>query len=161
MRKVLGKIFTFIIRATTFVLSTIYYYLETWANWFVGYNRKTEYVRRGACRKCGNCCRLLAIQYPKFFNRLPRLLNATIKWHELRFGFIFDSREENYLLYSCNFLRPDNTCKIYYIRPKICREYPKLKLYGRPPPEKNCGFYFTRRDGKPSFDEVLNNFKHI
>lgn len=150
------RLISFIAQGVYLIGGLFFHYMERLANWFIGYNGKTEYVMKGRCKKCGKCCNLLAIQYPNFLNRFPRLLNTTIKWHQLRYNFLYLNKEGNYLLYQCNYPRPDGTCRIYRFRPRLCREYPRLKLYGRPPTHVSCGFYFVRRDGRVTFDEVLH-----
>lgn len=150
------KALAIIIRGFFLVGGLFFYYMECLANWFIGYNRKTEYIKKGRCKKCGECCQALAIQYPDFFNHLPRVLNLTIKWHKFRYGFSYLNRESNYLLYRCNLTRPDGTCRIYHFRPRLCREYPKVRLYGKVHTFMTCGFYFVRRDGVPTFDEALH-----
>ena len=47
------------------------------------------------------------------------------------------------------------SCRIYPFRHRLCRQYPKQRLYRYPKIHRECGFKFKRRDGKPSFDEVL------
>lgn len=149
-------IFLFIIRFIYLVFGLFFMYMERIANWTIGYNRKTEHIRKGSCRKCGKCCKLLAIQYPNCFNKWQWLIRQLIKWQEFHYGFKFENSEGNYLLYSCTLIKPDNTCSIYRMRPRLCREYPKVKLYGRPYAFIECGFYFVRRDGLPTFDEALH-----
>jgi len=130
--------------------------MERMGNWFISLNKKTEYIKKGSCNKCGKCCQVLAIQYPKFFNRFPRLLKTTINWHEFRYNFSYLNKEHNYLLYKCNYPKADGTCSIYRFRPRLCREYPKITLYGRPSAHPSCGFYFVRRDGRKTFDEEVH-----
>lgn len=156
MGKVLKKAAAFVVRTIYLIGGLLFYYMEKAAGWVINYHKKTEYIRVGACAKCGKCCQLLAIQYPAFFNRLPRLLNVTIAWHQFRYGFTYFNKEGNYLLYKCSFLRRDNTCAIYRFRPRLCREYPRVGLYGKPPIHFGCGFYFVRRDGRLGFDESLH-----
>jgi Fe-S-cluster containining protein len=46
-------------------------------------------------------------------------------------------------------------CRIYPFRHRLCRFYPRQRLYGHPKTHPECGFKFVRRDGRPSFDEIL------
>lgn len=149
-------VFAGIVRGVFIFGGLFFMYMEGAANWFISYNKKTEYIRKGKCKKCGKCCQVLGIQYPNFFNRFPRLLKLTTKWHEYRYCFSYLNREGNYLLYRCNLSRPDGRCGWYHFRPRLCREYPKTGLFGKPFMHRTCGFYYTRRDGKPTFDEALH-----
>lgn len=158
MRKAVNIIIVpirFFVRAIYYIVGMFFHYMERAANWVISYNDRTEYIKQGACRKCGICCKVLAIEYPRFFDKIPGLTCATIKWHEFRYGFTYLNSDENYFLYTCNFTRPDGRCGIYRFRPRLCREYPKMGIYGRPPSHMTCGFYFTRRDGRKTFDEEL------
>jgi hypothetical protein len=51
---------------------------------------------------------------------------------------------------------PASYCRIYHFRHRLCRFYPRQRLYGHPKTHPECGFQFVRRDGKPSFDDVLS-----
>jgi len=46
-------------------------------------------------------------------------------------------------------------CSIYHFRHRLCRFYPRQRLYGHPKTHPDCGFRFVRRDGKPTFDDIL------
>lgn len=146
----------YIARFIYLVFGLFFQYMEAAANWLIGYNKKTEYIKKGGCRRCGRCCQVLAVQYPIFFNRLKGLLKLTIKWQEFRYCFTYLNMEDNYLLYKCNLVGPDGLCGQYWLRPRLCREYPKMGLYGRPHTHRSCGYYFIRRDGRPTFDEALH-----
>lgn len=150
------KILAVITRALYLLVGLFFLYMERAANWVIGYNSKTQYIRKGACRKCGKCCQVLGIEYPNFFNRIPWIFRPTIKWHEFRYGFTYLNSEGNYFLYKCNFVTPEGRCSVYRFRPRLCREYPKLRLYGKSPTHFDCGFYFVPRDGRSSFEEALH-----
>lgn len=157
MKKLFSKIVLFLVRFVYLVVGLFLYYMEIMGNWFIGYNKKTEYIKKGSCNQCGKCCKLLAIQYPNFFNKLLWLKNLCIKWHKWRYGFLYHGAEDNYFMYSCNNLDENNRCTIYSLRPRLCREYPKLKVYGKAPTYALCGYYFKSRDGSPCFDEALRS----
>lgn len=153
------KILRIVVYAVFYLGGLFFHYMELVANWFLGINKKTEYVLKGSCNKCGRCCHLLAVQYPKFFERLPIVVNTLIKWHQFRYNFMFRGKEEYHLLYECNWLLEGGRCKIYPFRPRLCREYPKMGFFGHPLRHAECGFYFERRDGKNSFDDILENLR--
>lgn len=156
VKKFVYKPLQFIVRFFYCMTGVFFFWMETAANWLIGFYGKTEYIKKGKCVQCGKCCNLLAIQYPDFFNRFPRLIKTTIKWHKFRYSFSYFNKEGNYLLYRCDLLTESNKCGRYWTRPRLCREYPKRRLYGRTHTHYTCGYYFIRRDGKPTFDEALH-----
>jgi len=153
--QILSSTLKVVVRGMFLVVGLFVHYMERLADWFVGYHKKTEYIRKGSCIKCGKCCRLVGISYPRFLNRFPRIVRLLIRWHSFRYGFIYEGLDDNMLVYRCRFLKEDGRCKIYHFRPRLCREYPKVGVYGRPRVPMGCGFYFVRRDGAPSFSEAL------
>jgi len=84
-----------------------------------------EEFEKTDCLTCANCCKTTSpIFTDKDINRISRYLRIK----ELQFF-------EQYLRYDeddfrvlkevpCTFLNSDNTCFIYDVRPKACREYP-------------------------------------
>ncbi len=144
-------------RFFAFIVGFFFYAMEVSADWLIGARSKTEYIRRGACKRCGRCCRLLALQMPFFIERYESLIRILSWFHRLFFNFQYQGREKNWLIYSCGYLedkRPSR-CRIYPFRHRICRFYPRQRLYGHPKIHPECGFAFVRRDGHLSFDEVL------
>ena len=84
-----------------------------------------EVFSKTDCLKCGNCCKTTpAIVERSDIKRIAKFLGVPPK------SFI-----RKYLLEDvgggmviqrvpCTFLNSDNTCQIYEVRPKACREYP-------------------------------------
>ena len=151
------KVLKYLIRIVYLIVGLIFQHLEVFSNRFIGYSKRTEYIRKGSCRQCGKCCEMLAVQYPKFFNKMPRLKRFVRRWYEFRCDFTHLCDEDNYYLFKCNLLGLDRRCSHYHMRPRLCREYPKTRLYGRSHTKLDCGFYFVRRDGQKSFDEELHH----
>lgn len=155
--------------------------METVSDWLVGVMSKTEYIRQGTCKRCGRCCRLLALEMPRFIAKYDRFVGFLGWWHKVLFNFQFQGREGRWLIYRCGYLidcHPEATaegsrgdhgilrsaqndirCRIYPFRHRICRFYPTQRLYGHPKTHPECGFRFVRRDGRPSFDEILDEKK--
>jgi Fe-S-cluster containining protein len=119
---------------------------------------KTEYVRKGECQMTGQCCRAIGMELPRSWYRYPRLIHFVTKWHELRYHFTFLRRQDKLLVYECQYLK-NNRCGIHLVKPKLCRDFPKTKLFGITKLHKGCGYQFVKRGGK-SFEEVLRNQAH-
>lgn len=116
--------------------------------------KKPEYVRKGACQMTGQCCRAIGMEFPKSWHKFPKLLNLVKRWHYLRYNFTYLGTTGNMLVYECNYLTKDNKCGIHPVRPKLCRDYPKLPLFGYTKLHKGCGFSFQKRFPN-KFEKVL------
>jgi Fe-S-cluster containining protein len=121
-------------------------WMELAADWAVGARGATEYVRVGACKRCGRCCTFLGLELPKpFVGRrwLTRLVSA---WHDLVMNFESLGEMERVLVYRCRYYREAGGCSIYPFRHRICRFFPRQRLYGHPELHPDCGYRFIRRD---------------
>ena len=122
------------------------------------------------CLKCGKCCRLMqslksheeleelskrgdkaAINFLKLFIPYesledairidPVVVDEILEMNKHKYGI----RTKTYFYY-CKYINDDNTCKVYNIRPKLCREYPKFAFTILP---ENCayeGYIFEVRE---------------
>ena len=116
---------------------------------------------KDACLKCGRCCKL--IQSLKCYDEFCELANIGDKGaiNFLKLFLPYDNIEEvksvdsvavdNIIelnkikygsetvtyFYRCRYLNDDNTCKVYEMRPNLCREYPKSPFTVVP---ENCGY---------------------
>ncbi len=75
------------------------------------------------CKRCGWCCKSCNINID--FNDIENI----IKYLRIDFDNFYNSYMEqnavnNYLKRPCPFLKQDNKCEIYSVRPKVCREFP-------------------------------------
>jgi len=150
-------------RISAFVIGIFFYSMETAADWVIGVPSKTEYVRVGSCKRCGRCCQLLALEMPMVIARRDWLVIFLSWWHKVLFNFQFQGRDGKWLIYSCGYLKDGEApcCRIYRFRHRLCRFYPKQRLYGHPKTHADCGFKFVRRDGKLTFDEVLEQKRNM
>ena len=77
------------------------------------------------CLKCANCCKTTG---PLFtladIERISKFLRQ--KPQKFIEQYLQIDEDKDYVLQSvpCNFLDTDNTCFIYEVRPKACREFP-------------------------------------
>lgn len=164
-------ILRFPLRFMVFVVGLAAYWLEVGADWIIGARDKTEYVREGSCVRCGRCCCLLALVLPSGVSKHGRLVKMVGLWHRIAMNFHPVGEEDDWLIYRCGYYRDGDDgkpghCSIYPFRHRLCRFFPRQRLYGHPSVHRDCGFRFVRRDvlerknammrhGKPVFDAVL------
>lgn len=134
---------------------------------------------KDACLKCGKCCKL--IQSLKSFNELCELAKSGDKGaiNFLKLFLPYDNLEEakeidpiaveNIIetnkkkfgadtvtyFYCCRYLNNDNTCKVYNIRPNLCKEFPKSAFTVVP---ENCGYAGYLFEAK---EEVKKNIRKM
>ncbi len=177
------------LRVVVFVVGFTAAWMEVAADWLVGARGRTEYVRQGACKRCGRCCQCLALIMPEGMVRRSWLVRLASAWHGWAMNFHFIGEEQGWLVYSCRYYREPGErgparhaslawflgkgsrgeaggCTIYPFRHRLCRFFPRQKLYGHPPVHPDCGFSFVRRDvlerrsaakqvGRPDFAALL------
>lgn len=87
-----------------------------------------EIAEKVDCKSCANCCKTMRVQ----------LNGADVARLAVHFKMRVADFKEKYLIYDkkdrlyetntrpCPFLRPDNLCGVYEVRPRGCRGYPFL-----------------------------------
>ena len=77
------------------------------------------------CLKCANCCKTTS---PLFTDKDIQRISKYLKIRPSKFvdKYLSIDEDNDYVLQSvpCFFLREDNYCSIYEVRPKACRDYP-------------------------------------
>ncbi|WP_370899868.1 YkgJ family cysteine cluster protein [Chryseobacterium gossypii] len=85
------------------------------------------------CLQCANCCKTTGPLYTeKDIERIAKHLRMKPADFESRFLRIDEDQDKVLQSLPCFFLNEDNTCSIYDVRPKACREYPhtdRKKIY--------------------------------
>lgn len=114
----------------------------------------TEYIRISGCAQTGQCCQAIGMGFPRWWRKMPWLLNITKAWHGLRYNFKAYGDKDNLLVYHCLYLKDGKTCGIQRFKPKLCRDFPKTPLFGFTKLHKGCGYSFIRRDGS-DFERVI------
>lgn len=85
------------------------------------------------CLTCANCCKTTGPLFTKQdISRISKYLK--IKEQEFEYLYLKIDEEKDKILNKlpCHFLNVDNTCSIYDVRPKACREFPhtdRTKFY--------------------------------
>jgi Fe-S-cluster containining protein len=81
--------------------------------------------KKSDCLQCANCCKTTS---PIFTNKDIERISKSFKIKTRQFidNYLNVDDDQDYVLKSspCTFLADDNTCTIYDVRPKACKEYP-------------------------------------
>ncbi len=122
------------------------------------------------CNKCGKCCRLIsstksydelcaeakngdnvAVNFLKLFLPYESLTDAIkidshvvdslIEMNKLAYG----EKTQTYFYY-CRYINEDNSCNVYNMRPKLCRQYPKNEFIPVPEECSYSGYSFAMRE---------------
>jgi len=111
-------------------------------------------IIRGACRRCGRCCRKLCLdingRWVSSANRFRKLVRDNPDYGRFH---ITGRNPFGCLEFVCDRLQPDGSCGDHDHRPDICRKYPERELYftgGVLPPW--CGYYFEE---VPDFEKLI------
>jgi len=169
--RVLMSCALFPLRVLVFAIGFVDFYFECAADWLVGARSGTEYVREGSCVRCGRCCYLLGIEMPAWVVRRRWLVRLLRTWHSSGLNFEYQGETKTMLAYRCRYYKKGEGdrkggCSIYRFRHRLCRTFPRQRLFGSLPLHDQCGFRFVRRDvlnrrkeltkaGKPMFDHLL------
>lgn len=85
------------------------------------------------CLDCANCCKTTGPLYTeKDIERISKHLRMKPSDFETKYLRIDEDNDKVLQNLPCFFLNEDNTCSIYDVRPKACREYPhtdRKKVY--------------------------------
>ena len=116
----------FPLRALNAIIGWWWYGMEVAADWLVSFFAKSEYVRKGRCNQCGRCCRLLAVEMPRWIARRDRIVYLLSRWHSAVLNFEFEGRDDRYLVYHCRYYLNDEQgghCRFYPFR-HTCQRLP-------------------------------------
>ena len=92
-----------------------------------------EVFDRIDCLQCANCCKTTGPLFTeKDIERISKFLRMKPADFEEQFLRVDEDQDKVLQDLPCYFLNPDNTCAIYEVRPKACREFPhtdRKKIY--------------------------------
>ena len=92
-----------------------------------------EVFKEVNCLECANCCKTTGPLYTdKDIDRIAKHLRMKPADFEQKFLRVDEDNDKVLQNLPCFFLNKDNTCSIYEVRPKACREYPhtdRKKIY--------------------------------
>ena len=85
------------------------------------------------CLQCANCCKTTGPLFTeKDIERIAKSLKMKAADFEAKFLQVDEDQDKVLQQLPCWFLNSDNTCSIYEVRPKACREFPhtdRKKIY--------------------------------
>lgn len=85
------------------------------------------------CLSCANCCKTTGPLFvEKDIERISKHLRMKAVDFETKFLRVDEDNDKVLQSVPCFFLNQDNTCSIYEVRPKACREFPhtdRKKVY--------------------------------
>ncbi len=87
------------------------------------------------CLSCANCCKTMSPTYKKAdVRRISKHLGMTFQQYYDKYLYKDESGDYMNKSVPCQFLRPDNMCSIYEVRPRDCSGFPHtqnrdFKLY--------------------------------
>lgn len=77
------------------------------------------------CLECANCCKTTGpLLTDKDQQRIAKYLDLNLDVFQRNFLRLDEDGDWVFSTLPCTFLNEDNTCQIYDVRPKACREYP-------------------------------------
>ena len=110
---------------------------EKIAKWII----RPPFQQIGSCKRRGNCC--YYILFPEVKGFIGRLF---MFWQTEIYGFY--SRENKTHEYEgkkirvmgCRYLQKNGSCSKHFFRPKVCRTWPVIEIFGYPKILKGCGY---------------------
>ena len=120
--------------------------LDDWSQKIARKIVKPPFKQIGKCKKRGNCCHYILMK-----KSWGPLTNLDLFWNTQVNGFFLREKKtfmhqgkEVYVL-GCRYLKQDGSCGHYRLRPSICRNWPKIEIFGTPQMLKGCGFLAQER----------------
>ena len=100
---------------------------------YVAQETHEEVFEKMDCLQCANCCKTTGPLYTENdIVRISKHLRMKPFDFESKFLRVDEDRDKVLQSLPCFFLNSDNTCSIYDVRPKACREFPhtdRKKIY--------------------------------
>lgn len=104
-------------------------------------------VRTGSCKQRGNCCYFITVRKEKgALDVLSRFWMQQVHGFYLREKKTYEINGRAYYVMGCRYLQKNGSCGQYRVRPMICREWPKVEIFGHPQILKGCGYSFKARN---------------
>jgi len=120
----------------------------------------SKYVRKGECKKCGNCCRNILLYIEDEPIKTEKQFEKVKEWEKHYHNFYISGKSETGALhFTCKEIGDDNRCKVYHFRALGCRMYPKKDtkfLINGGKPLEGCGYYFEADKNFHSYLEKVD-----
>lgn len=103
---------------------------------------RPPYKKGGACKMRGNCCHYVLMEKKSgLLDKFYYWWNTEVNGFYERDESPMESQGQQYHVMSCRYLTKEGLCGHYRLRPRICREWPIISIFGTPRILKGCGFY--------------------
>lgn len=141
-RNIVGSILSFIIKFSVVVFIAIDVFFQKIVRLFF----IPRYRITGACKKRGECCHHIFFPWYSRYDKIPFFKVIILWWftriydfYEKRFSYE-ESDKMRYIVFGCHNLQEDGKCADYFLRPRVCRNYPRETFFQKPVLLKGCGF---------------------
>lgn len=116
-------------------------WMDQWTKKIARLIVKPPLKREGECLKRGNCCYFITMPAEGgFAGYLHRFWVTQVNGFYFRYNSIFVQGDRKIYVMGCRYLKEDGSCKHYFTRPTICREWPLIERFAHPKMLKGCGF---------------------
>lgn len=121
-------------------------HLDLASQWVARQIVRPPFVKKGNCKKRGNCCHYILIAKSRYSPRWMELF-----WHTQINGFYLrDQKLHNYYgmpvyVMGCRYLSKEGHCTNRTFRPTICRTWPRIEIFGKTEILKGCGYFAEER----------------
>ncbi len=113
------------------------------------------YKLEGKCKQRGNCCHFIHMDWSTKGGIYPYLNMIRKIWNTEFLGFYFrdfaliENKKDRIKVMSCRYLKKDGSCGHYFLRPLVCRLWPRMNYFHKPGLIKGCGFEIKKRSMFP------------
>lgn len=129
------------------ILFLPFLWLDLFAQKFARYFIRPPFIKTGNCLKRGNCCHYILLPKLKWGLDVLHLFWSTqINGFYLRSSEPFEYENKKVNVMGCRHLRKDGSCGQYFLRPLVCRTWPRIEYFGYPQILKGCGFKAKSRN---------------
>ncbi len=133
--------------------------IDDWSQRIARKILKPPFKQVGKCKKRGNCCHyILMKKSSRFLNSLDFFLHTQVNGFFLRDQKPFPYQGKEVYVFGCRYLKEDGSCGHYRLRPSICRNWPKIEIFGTPEILKGCGFMAQERLTGNIWDQRFDPF---
>ena len=95
----------------------------------------------GKCKRRGNCCYYILLRFGKGpLGRFFALWNTQVNGFYVREAKPIKYEGKEMVVMGCRHLKKDGSCSAYFLRPMICRQWPRIERFGYPEILKGCGY---------------------
>ena len=129
--------------------------LDYFGQWIAKQIIRPPFKKVGKCKKRGNCCHYILIRKIRFpFSLFDQFWHTQVNGFYKRDDKVYIHNKNKVHLMGCRHLKKDGSCGRYFLRPMICRTWPRIEYFGYPQILKGCGF-----QAKPKTSSGKNLFR--